>query len=196
MFKKLLIFFIALSIVAPAFADELDWSDNMGNAWDGQKVITNKQYEETINALEERKNAKANRQREKAIRKFKGNSLHDNMDPHKDTIENQNPLEEMDECQLINIPVDFIADGKTIEKGFYRILAEKKDDTIYIELYQAHKLIAKIKARETKDDFDQEYIQFAKLIPHNEQRMKIIYGSLPFNAYAYITIIDSQYYNY
>ena len=43
------------------------------------------------------------------------------MDPHKDSIESQNPLEEMAECQLINIPVDFLVDGKIIEKGFYKI---------------------------------------------------------------------------
>ena len=196
MYKKILFFLISIVIISPVFADELDWSDNMGNAWDGQKIITNKQYEETINALEERKNKKANKQKEKAIKKFKGNSLHDNMDPHKDSIESQNPLEEMAECQLINIPVDFLVDGKIIEKGFYRILADKKDETIYIELYQSHKLVAKIKARETDDDFNQEYIQFAKLIPYDETRMKIIFGSLPFNAFAYITIIDSQNYNY
>ena len=48
-----------------AFADEVSgtsasWSDIAGteNAWDGQKMITNKEYEQVVKALEEKKNAK------------------------------------------------------------------------------------------------------------------------------------------
>lgn len=198
MCKKIFISLICLFFLSAAFADDNDWSkyDNIDNAWDGQKIITNKQFEETMNALEERKNKKINKQKDKAIKKFKGNSLHDNMDVRKEKIESQTPLEEMDECQLINISVDFINNGKPVEKGFYRIIGEKKNDGVYLELFQAHKLITKIKARETDDDFNQEYIQFAKLIPHNNNQMKLIFGSLAFNAYAYINIIDTEYYNY
>ncbi len=198
MYKKILVLLIAVILSAPTLAEEVDWSkyDNIDNAWDGQKIITNKQFEETMNALEEKKNKKLKKQREKAIRKVKGSSLHDNMDAHKDNIESQTPLEEMEECQVLSIPVDFVLDGKPIEKGFYRIIGEKKDDGVYLELYQSHKLIAKIKAKETKDDFNQEYIQFVKLLPYNEQFMKIIFGCLDFNAYAYINIIDSLSYNH
>lgn len=198
MHKKILLLLIAVILAAPVLAEEVDWSkyDNIDNAWDGQKIITNKQFEDTMNALEEKKNKKLKKQREKAIRKVKGRSLHDNMDAHKDNIESQTPLEEMEDCQLLSIPVDFVLDGKPIEKGFYRIIGEKKDDGVYLELYQSHKLIAQIKARETKDDFNQEYIQFVKLLPYNDQYMKIIFGSLDFNAYAYINIIDSLSYNH
>ena len=166
MHKKILLLLIAVILAAPVLAEEVDWSkyDNIDNAWDGQKIITNKQFEDTMNALEEKKNKKLKKQREKAIRKVKGSSLHDNMDAHKDNIESQTPLEEMEDCQLLSIPVDFVLDGKPIEKGFYRIIGEKKDDGVYLELYQSHKLIAQIKARETKDDFNQEYIQFVKLL--------------------------------
>lgn len=198
MHKKILLLLIVVILAAPVLAEEVDWSkyDNIDNAWDGQKIITNKQFEDTMNALEEKKNKKLKKQREKAIRKVKGSSLHDNMDAHKDNIESQTPLEEMEDCQLLSIPVDFVLDGKPIEKGFYRIIGEKKDDGVYLELYQSHKLIAQIKARETKDDFNQEYIQFVKLLPYNDQYMKIIFGSLDFNAYAYINIIDSLSYNH
>ena len=72
-------------MVVPTFASEVDWSqyDNVDNAWDGQKIITNKQFEETVKALEEQKNKKANRKRERTIRKFKGSSLHDNLESKK-----------------------------------------------------------------------------------------------------------------
>lgn len=197
MYKKIILFLILSIFALPICAEEVDWSkyDNIDNAWDGQKVITNKQLEETMNALEAKKNKKMNRQKEKAIRKVKGSSLHDNMDAHKDSIESQTPLEEAEECQVINIPVNFIFNGKIIDCGFYKVVGEKKDDGVYLELYQAHNLVAKIKARETKDDFDQEFIQFVKLIPDTDTRMKLIFGSVAFNAYTYINIIEPQYNN-
>ena len=197
MYKKIVLFLIISIFALPICAEEVDWSkyDNIDNAWDGQKVITNKQFEETMNALEAKKNKKMNRQKEKAIRKVKGSSLHDNMDAHKDNIESQTPLEEAEECQVINIPVNFVSNGKIIDCGFYKVVGEKKDDGVYLELYQAHNLIAKIKARETQDDFDQEFIQFVKLIPDTDTRMKLIFGSVAFNAYTYINILEPQYNN-
>ena len=197
MYKKLVLFLIISMFALPICAEEVDWSkyDNIDNAWDGQKVITNKQFEETMNALETKKNKKMNRQKEKAIRKVKGSSLHDNMDAHKDNIESQTPLEEAEECQVINIPVNFVSNGKIIDCGFYKVVGEKKDDGVYLELYQAHNLIARIKARETQDDFDQEFIQFVKLIPDTDTRMKLIFGSVAFNAYTYINILEPQYNN-
>lgn len=197
MYKKIVLFLIISMFALPICAEEVDWSkyDNIDNAWDGQKVITNKQFEETMNALEAKKNKKMNRQKEKAIRKVKGSSLHDNMDAHKDNIESQTPLEEAEECQVINIPVNFVSNGKIIDCGFYKVVGEKKDDGVYLELYQAHNLIARIKARETQDDFDQEFIQFVKLIPDTDTRMKLIFGSVAFNAYTYINILEPQYNN-
>ena len=197
MYKKIVLFLIISMFALPICAEEVDWSkyDNIDNAWDGQKVITNKQFEETMNALEAKKNKKMNRQKEKAIRKVKGSSLHDNMDAHKDNIESQTPLEEAEECQVINIPVNFVSNGKIIDCGFYKVVGEKKDDGVYLELYQAHNLIAKIKARETQDDFGQEFIQFVKLIPDTDTRMKLIFGSVAFNAYTYINILEPQYNN-
>ena len=197
MYKKLVLFLIISMFALPICAEEVDWSkyDNIDNAWDGQKVITNKQFEETMNALEAKKNKKMNRQKEKAIRKVKGSSLHDNMDAHKDNLESQTPLEEAEECQVINIPVNFVSNGKIIDCGFYKVVGEKKDDGVYLELYQAHNLIARIKARETQDDFDQEFIQFVKLIPDTDTRMKLIFGSVAFNAYTYINILEPQYNN-
>lgn len=195
--KKIVLLLILSLFALPICAEEVDWSkyDNIDNAWDGQKVITNKQFEETMNALEAKKNKKMNRQKEKAIRKLKGKSLHDNMDAHKENIESQTPLEEAEECQVLNIPVNFVSNGKIIDCGFYRVIGEKKDDGVYLELYQSHNLITKLKALETNDDFNQEFIQFAKLIPDTDTRMKLIFGSVDFNAYTYINILNPQYNN-
>ena len=69
---------------------------------------------------------------------------------------------------------------------------EKKADGVYIMLYQAHQLKAKIKARETKDDFEEDCITFAKVLPCNDHQMKIIFGSVDFNAFVYITFVEPE----
>ena len=164
-----------------------DWSSyvNIDNAWDGQKSITNKQFEQTMDALQAKKKKREAKAREKAIRKVKGSSLTPDMDAHKDEITPQSPEQKFDEGELISIPIDFVNDGKIVERGFYKITGIKQDNKVYILLYQAHTLVAKILARETDDDFNEPAIQFTKLLPVNDHTMKIIYGCIDFNAYWY-----------
>ncbi|MCM1265141.1 MAG: hypothetical protein NC200_02990 [Candidatus Gastranaerophilales bacterium] len=185
----LCLMFLPLAVMAAE-----DWSDydNIDNAWDGQKTITNKQFEDTMNAIQAKKKQKEAKQREKAIKKVKGNSLTPQMDAHNENMVNEQPQENLDEGQLLNIPVDFTVDGKIIDRGFYKVLGERKQDGVYILLYQAHSLKAKIKANETNDDFDEKYIQFAKMIPCNSHQFKIIYGSVDFNAFVYLSFVEPE----
>ncbi len=191
--KRVFIIVVAFMILLPinVFAED-EWSNyyNIDSAWDGQKTITNKQFEETMDALQARKKKKEAKQREKAIRKVKGSSLTPETDAHNDNMVNEEPDETLDEFQLLNIPVDFIADGKRIECGYYQVIGEKKPDGVYLLLYQAHDLKARIKARETNDDFNEETVKFVRVLPCNDHQMKIIFGSVDFNAYAFITFIE------
>ena len=195
MLKKFIILTLTFCIFGTlcVFAEE-DWScyDNIDNAWDGQKAITNKQFEETMNALEANRKKKESKQLEKTLKKMGGESLIPQMDAHNEKMVNEKPEDIVDEGQLINIPVDFTVNGQAVERGFYKVVGEKNADGVYIMLYQAHILKAKIKARETDDDFNEEYIQFVRLLPFNENHMKIIFGSIAFNAVAYITFVEPE----
>ena len=195
MLKRLILIVFSLFIILPtsAFAEE-DWSGyyNIDSAWDGQKSITNKQFEETMDALQARQKKKENKQREKAIRKVKGSSLTPETDAHNDNMINEQPDETLDEFQLLNVPVNFISNGEKIDCGYYQVIGEKKSDGVYLLLYQAHDLKAKIKAKETNDDFNEETIKFVKILPCNDHQMKIIFGSVDFNAYSYITYIEPE----
>lgn len=185
--KFLIILTVFFSIGLVGFADE-DWSgyDNIDNAWDGQKSITNKQFEETMDALQANKKRKEAKERAKILRKFKGSSLTPQMDANKEDIPSESPDEEIEEGELLSIPVDIIMEDKIVDRGYYKVIGSKQKDGVYLLLYQAHTLVAKIPARETDDDFSQPAIRFTKLLPVNDHTMKIIYGSLDFNAYAYV----------
>ena len=194
MIKKFLIILLSCAILSPAVLADTDWSntDNIDNAWDGQKTITNKQFEDTMNALQEKSKRKEAKKREKKLKKFKGSSLTPEMDAHNEEMTNEQPTEKLEETLLVNIPVNFVSNGNLVESGYYKVVGEKKPDGCYILLYQAHVLKARIRARETNDDFDEAYITFAKALPYNDHQMKLIFGSVDFNAYAFITFIENE----
>lgn len=195
MIKKIIWFILICLLFSPTvFAEGDSWSDfnNVDNAWDGQKTITNKQFEETMDALQAKSKKKEAKKREKAIKKVKGSSLTPELDAHNDDMINEQPDETLDTVEIVNIPVNFYANGKIIESGYYKILGQKESDGVYLMLYQAHTLKAKIKARETNDDFEQDCIKFVKVIPCNDHQVKIIFGSVDFNAFAYLTFIEPE----
>lgn len=195
MIKKILLLLISfIFLVSTVYAESDGWSDfsSVDNAWDGQKTITNKQFEETMDALQAKSKKKEAKKREKAIRKVKGSSLIPEMDAHNEDMINEQPDETLDVTQVLNIPVDFYANGKIVERGFYKVVGQREKDGVYILFYQAHSLKAKIKAKETDDDFDEECIQFIRVLPCNDHQMKIIFGCVDFNAYTYITFIEPE----
>lgn len=185
----LLIVFMLFMIVPNCLADD-GWENFSGieHAWDGQKSITNKEFEEAINTLEGNKKKKEEKQRKKLIKKIGGggSSLHTDLSPDSD-ITDLTPLKENEDGNLLNVPVNLIIDNTILDKGFYKIIGERdKNGEIYLLFYQSQFLKGKIKAYETNDDYGEKYIDFVKLIPHNRKYVQVIFGSLDFNAYTYI----------
>lgn len=174
------------------FAESWDDYSGLDRLWDGQKSITNKEFEDVMNVLEEKKNKKSAKQKKKQIKKIGGGgtSLHNELNPDKE-IKELAPLKKNEEEHLLNIPVNIIADETPLEKGFYRVIGEKdKDGNIYLMFYQSQFLKGKIKAIETNDDYDENNLNFVKLIPYNDDFVQILFGSLDFNAYAFVRFIQ------
>jgi hypothetical protein len=181
---SLFIFFSAL----PTIADSWDDFNDVDKMWDGQKSITNKEFEDTINSLEANKKKKEAKQRKKKIKKISGGgtSLHDELNPDNDIKEVQQ-LKPNEENFLINVPVKLILGNNIIEPGFYKIISNKDEqNVIHLQFYQSQFLKGEVEGTETNDDFDEEYLDFARLTPYNQSFMKLIFGTINYNAYAYI----------
>ncbi len=181
---------IALCILAPmSFAEDWDDFSNLDRAWDGQKTITNKEFEEVMDALQANQKKKEAKQRKKAIKKIGGGgtSLHSDLNPDKSFSEIQKVSPEQ-EGILVNVPVHLMIDGNVLEKGYYKLIAQRdeKDKKIYILFYQSQFLKGKVQAEETEDDFGEENLDFARLIPYNDSFVKMVFGCIDFNAFAYI----------
>lgn len=186
--KALLLIFCFVFFVPAIYADDWDDFGDIDRAWDGQKSITNQEFEDAINTLEAKKKQKEEKQKKKKIKKISGGgtSLHPDLAPTNE-IPIQEQLTKNKDGLLLNVPVNIIIDGKPLEKGFYNIFAEKdKNNEIYISFYQSQYLKGKVKAQETADDYGSEHIDFVELLPYDKHFVKIIFGSLDFNAYAYV----------
>lgn len=186
--KKILTFLSCILIFPCVFADEWDNYSDLDKAWDGQKTITNKEFDDVVNALEVNKKKKEAKQRKKLIKKIGGGgtSLHRELNPDKNFSEIQN-IKPDNNGILINVPVNLFVDGKVLEKGYYNLIAQKDENKdLYILFYQSQYFKGKVLANETNEDFDEETLDFARLIPYNDSFVKIIYGCLDFNAYALV----------
>lgn len=190
-------FYIALILlfcsISTSYSEE--WSDysSAGNLWDGQKSITNAEFEKAIETLERNKVKKENKQKKKKIKKISGGgtSLHPELEPTAD-IQEQDPLKIDDnEGQLLNLPVKLCIGEDILDTGFYNIFGQKDENgNVYLLFYQSHYFKGKLKANETNDDFDSDSINFVKLIPYNNDYVKIAFGSLDFNAYVYVRYLN------
>lgn len=176
------------------FAEEWDDFSGLDKAWDGQKSITNKEFEQAIDTLEAKQKKREAKQRKRLIRKIGGGgtSLHPDLNPDGE-IQNLEPVKKNEEGLLLNIPVNLVIDGERLDKGFYKIIAKKdEDNNIYFMFYQSQFFKGKVRASETTDDYDAETIDFVKLVPYNEQFVKIIAGCLDFNAYAFVQYVEDE----
>lgn len=189
--KRIFLPLLILFCISFPSAFSEDWSDysSAGSLWEGQKSITNDEFEKAIETLQGTQKQKEEKQKKKKIKKIMGGgtSLHPGLDPMSE-IQAQEPLKQNDnEGQLVNIPVKLFVGDATLDVGFYNIFGEKdKNGDVYLSFYQAHSLMGKVKASETKHDFDSESINFAKMIPYNEDYVQIVFGSLDFNAYVFL----------
>lgn len=186
---KLATILLSLLFLIPAtYADSWDDFSNIDRMWDGQKSITNTEFEQVMDALEEKGKVKEEKKKKKLFKRMGGGtSLHKELNPSNEISEVKQLKEDCDDL-LLNTPVDLLVNEKTLERGFYKVLGErdKENNKIYINFYQSQFFRGKIEAIETQEDYNEEQIDFVRLLPHNENFVKIIFGSIDFNAYAFV----------
>lgn len=186
--KKILPVFLFLLFFStlPAFCDDLglgDYSQGLDNAWYGQKQISDEEFEKTLKEVQERKNKKKNK------KKLKGQTLNKYQEKPESSENEEKFKEVFENNSIIGLPVNLINfEGVHIPIGHYKISGRKINKKVYLDFYQGDLNVASIEAIETKNDFGETAINFAKIIPCDDTKIKLIYGSVDFNAYAYIPI--------
>ncbi len=141
----------------------------------GQKSVSDEDFDKAIKSKQKKP------KKDKNIPKGESYSQSNETELLKETSEDLQVL-------LVPLPLK-IKEGYTVPIGHYQVEGIKEDDgEVYLKLYQAHDVIAKIPAEETDDDFGEDAINFVRLKPHGDYHVEIQFGSLDFNAYAIIDI--------
>lgn len=173
-----LIFFIAYLMTSGiSYAEDGDLWDNFGdtNVY-GQTPVTDEEFEKAI----ESKKGKPKKPKDRLLR---------NGESYQQSNETQFLSKIPKELPILLIPINLsLQEDVILPIGHYQVSGEKKDGKVYLKLYQAHNLLANLPAVETNSDFNEEEINFVKLLQENESQVKIIYGSVDFNAYAIVNI--------
>ncbi len=183
-----LIIFFSASIV-PAYAEISDdfWDEPMkidSAAKSQQKSVTNQEFEKVMQFFEKKKKKKEEKDRPKGNPVWENNSGQDSQDSISGVLKNMK-----DDYPTLMIPVTLITPELTeIPPGYYRVLSAKNDSGYFINLYQGNSLIAKIKAKNTGNDHNQKSLNYAKIIPTEDNYMNLIYGDIDCNIEAILPI--------
>ena len=178
-------------MIIPVKADDVDLPAS-GDLWDnwgaeqsfyGQdKSVSDEDFDKAIDSLKSKKNKRAERLRKKQIPKGEEFNQSNETEILNEQVSN-------DSLPVVTLPVEIVLKDGVLPVGHYQVKGEKTDDnTFVLRLYQAQYLMAEFPAVETEDDFDEETITFGKWLLEGEDKIKIIYGSLDFNAYAIVNI--------
>jgi len=175
-----LFFVLALPILAEdatgsgGIEDTMQYTNSVDNAFLGQKKITDEEFQKALSEV------RGKQKRGKKAKPFAGKDVNEENDGgYLDETAQKN--------LLLGVPVCLInGDGTEIPVGHYKIVGEKIKDKVYLDFYQSYTLVAKVPAIETNSDFDETALNFVKIRPYNERGIKLIYGSMDFNAYTFI----------
>lgn len=96
--------------------------------------------------------------------------------------------QDKDSLSVLCVPVGLVAGENVLPIGHYQVKGEKINGTPVLKFYQAHYEMAQFPAVETQDDFGEETISFVKWVSENDNQIKVLYGSMDFNAFAIINI--------
>ena len=177
--KFLTIIFTLVFMASPAAIAEGDLWDNYGdqNVYGKQQAISDEEFDKALDQkLNKRKKRNKNRPR--------GDEFH-----QANETEMLKATEEEPVILCISVPIS-LGKNTVLPIGHYQVEGEKKDGKAYIKLYQAHYLIAKLPATETNNDFNKDTVHFVDLLENGDKQVKIIFGSLDFNAYSVVDIAE------
>lgn len=158
-------------------------SGNLANAedlWDNyvdphtynQKSVSDEDFEKAV---------------ESKTRKKKNKKIPKGKESHQSN-ETQFLKETKEDLPVLCIPTTIVVGDKIIPIGHYQVIGEKRNNKPIIKLYQAHFLIGEIPAIETQEDYNKETVTFVDILESGEKQIKVIYGSIDFNAYAIVDI--------
>lgn len=180
---------ISLSAIPSAMADDVDLPAT-GDLWDNwntreegreAKPVSDEDFDKAVEQVDKKVNRWKNWAQKRKIPKGEEFSQSNETELIKEE-------HDKDSLSVLCVPVGLIAGENVLPIGHYQVKGEKINGMPVLKFYQAHYEMAEFPAVETQDDFGEETISFVKWVPVNDRQIKVLYGSMDFNAYAIINI--------
>ncbi|MBO6180664.1 hypothetical protein J6O86_03150 [bacterium] len=178
---------VSQKFLPPAYAEGEDLWGNFNTDLSSpkeQRFVSDEEFEQAI------------KKKNKKLDKWK-KILLNNGSPRGEQFSESNETEAINNNQgadaslpVLALPVEIKMGEGSIPVGHYQVEGKNEDGRIVLNLYQSHNLVARIPATETNEDYEQEEILFASWVSQDDNHIKIIYGSLDFNAYALVDILQ------
>lgn len=193
--KKIISLIIIGLILSPiCFAEEKEnnsaktWSENQdvfNKGFENQEAVTDTKLKKVIDQLKERS---LTRKQRKIRNEVKPLSPAIDEDHLKNFALNQDPDDQLSQTLTVTIPVEaFDNTGKRIAPGYYKLSCRKLSKNLYVlDLSQGTRRVLTIEAQQTQQDLEQDTIQFcnAEIIDNN--RIRLMYGSIDLNLVGYL----------
>jgi len=158
--------------------DILDKSTNLQDEWSSQKVIPEGQFQQTIDKFTKKK-------------KKKKRNDHEELMPsttNEDMIQAPDTFKEQYTATLL-IPLELVTGRNIIPAGYYKVVANKQPGgEFFFDLYQGANIAASIPAMPSEHDDNEESLNYVKLVPYDDNYIRIIYGTLDCNLEAFVRI--------
>lgn len=188
--------FIALAITASplAIADDVD-APATGDLWDNwntrqdereAKPVSDEDFDKALKQVDQKVNKWKNWAEKRKIPKgeeFSQSNETEIINNEQEKADNSLPV--------LTFPFELQIGEDYMPVGHYQIKGEKVDGTVVFKFYQGNIKMAQIPATETNDDFNSETITFSKWEAQGDNEIKIMYGSMNLNAYAFVPIREA-----
>ncbi len=188
--------FIALAITASplAIADDVD-APATGDLWDNwntrqdereAKPVSDEDFDKALKQVDQKVNKWKNWAEKRKIPKgeeFSQSNETEIINNEQEKADNSLPV--------LTFPFELQIGEDYMPVGHYQIKGEKVDGAVVFKFYQGNIEMAQIPATETNDDFNSETITFSKWEAQGDNEIKIMYGSMDLNAYAFVPIREA-----
>ena len=191
--RFIFIFLLVLFAGLPASAGDVDlpasgdlwdnWGTNQEMYGQDKPAVTDEEFEKAIKQIKDKQDKLGNWI--KKLQKPRGKEYRQS----NETEVINEEVEDKDTMPVVCIPVDLNVGDGVLPVGHYQVKGEKDENgNVVLKLYQAQYVMAQVPAVETNDDFNEDTITFVKWLSEGEDKIKLIYGSIDFNAYAVLPI--------
>lgn len=191
--KFLTIIFILLITNIVSYAESTnDTNDAWNNAesageYDGQKSVTDDTFNKTIKMLKERQLTNRQKKEQRRVQPLSPSASPEHLKDFATMADG----DDIAHTLTVMIPVlSYTEYGDIIMPGYYKLSCKKTRSNGYVlQLTQDTNTVYTINAIQTKEDLEQETINFCNAeLEDDNKTIKLVYGNLGLNLVGYIFI--------